>query len=89
MAATLQIRVVPRASRSEIIGLSEGVLRVRIAKPPTEGKANQALISLLAATMGVRPRDIWIIRGANARNKLVRIEGIEQEEAMARLGHPG
>ena len=86
MTATLRIRVVPRASTNEVIGQPEGVLRVKVAEPPTGGKANHALISLLAEKLGVRPSDVQIVRGANTRNKLVRIEGIGHDEALALLG---
>ena len=86
MVATLQVRVQPRAFRSEVIGLSEGVLRVRVTSPPIKGKANQAVISLLAEKLGIRPTDLRILKGLNSRNKVIRIEGIRQDEALQRLG---
>ncbi len=86
MVATLEVRVIPKASKSEVVGLCEGVLRVRIAAPPVEGKANRTLVVLLAERLGLRPGDVRIIRGASSRNKLVCIEGMGQEEALAALG---
>ncbi|MFQ5873076.1 MAG: DUF167 domain-containing protein [Dehalococcoidia bacterium] len=87
MVATLEVRVIPKASKSEVVGLRQGIVRVRIAAPPVEGKANQALIVLLAERLGLRPSDVRIIRGASSRNKLVCIEGMEQEEVLAILGN--
>lgn len=87
--ATLEIRVVQRASKSEVVGFTEGVLLVRVAAPATEGRANRALVRLLSQVLGVPPRDVRILRGEKSRSKLVRIEGIGPEEAMVRLDRQG
>jgi len=77
---TLAIRVTPRASRTEIIGvrdMTDGrlALAVRIASPPAEGKANAALIVFLAEILGVGRGAISLRAGTSARLKLVRISG--------------
>jgi uncharacterized protein (TIGR00251 family) len=77
---TLAVRVTPRASRTEIIGvhtMSDGrtALAVRLAAPPAEGKANMALIDFLGDVLGVGRSAISLRSGASARLKLVRISG--------------
>jgi len=71
----LTVHVVPRASRSEIVGEHNGALRVRIAAPPVDGAANKELIRLLAKTYGVAKRDVTVVSGESSRVKRVRIEG--------------
>src|SRR2546428_154842 len=66
-AVTFNVRVVPRASRSEIVGEHDGALRVRIAAPPVDGAADEELIKTLARVLGV-PRDsVEIVSDANSR----------------------
>lgn len=70
----LTVQVVPRASRSEIVGEHDGALRVRIAAPPVDGAANEELIKLLAKTFAVAKRDVSVVSGQTSRIKRVRIE---------------
>jgi uncharacterized protein (TIGR00251 family) len=79
------VRVTPRASRNEIAGSQEGVLRVRLCAPPVEGKANKALVAFLASVLGVSKQDIEIVGGHTGRQKVVHVEGISPREASARL----
>jgi hypothetical protein len=79
------VRVQPGAARDEVVGLEEGVLRVRVAAPPVKGRANAALVALLARTLGVSKGSIAILRGATGRTKVLSIEGLGREEALARL----
>jgi uncharacterized protein (TIGR00251 family) len=69
------VRVVPRASRSEITGEQSGALRVRIAAAPVEGAANQELIKLLAKSFKLPKNAVQIISGSTSKNKIVRIQG--------------
>jgi uncharacterized protein (TIGR00251 family) len=73
---TFQVQVVPRASRSEIVGERDGVLRIRIAAVPVDGAANEELMRLLARAMGVRRGAIEIIRGHSSKLKTVRVTGV-------------
>jgi uncharacterized protein len=82
----LRLRVVPRASRNAIAGVMEDALKIRLQAPPVEGKANKALVKLLAKTLGVPGRDISIIAGETGRNKRVRVAGVTTAEAEKRLG---
>ena len=74
---TFAVRIVPRASRSEITGEQSGALRVRIAAAPVEGAANQELIKLLAKTFKLPQKAVEIVSGAASKNKIVRIQGAD------------
>ena len=76
---TFTVRVVPRASRSEIAGEYEGSLRVRVAAPPVKGAANDELIRTIARAFGVRRSDVLITSGKLSKTKKVRVRGIEPE----------
>jgi uncharacterized protein (TIGR00251 family) len=73
-AVVLDISVVPGAKRTELIGLHDGALRVRLAAPPVDGKANDALVAWLADELGVQRRCIELIRGMTSRRKQARID---------------
>lgn len=73
---TVSVRVMPGARTSEVVDSSGAQLRVRIAAPAIEGKANTELQRFLAAHFGVRKSAITFVRGTHARDKIVRIEGI-------------
>ncbi len=65
-------------------GVIEGALKVRVAAPPIEGAANQALLRLLADVLGIARRDVRLVAGAAGRQKLVVVEGIPPEDLVAR-----
>ncbi|MBI5905973.1 MAG: DUF167 domain-containing protein [Deltaproteobacteria bacterium] len=83
--ATLPVRVVPRASREGVAGFEGGVLRIRLSAPPVEGKANEALVRFLAKALGVPRGRVTLAVGARGRSKVVRVDGMTTEEALARL----
>lgn len=70
----------PGAKRSAIERRADGELRVRIAAPAVEGKANRALVALLALRLGVAPSHVRLLRGEGSRYKLVEIDGLSQTE---------
>lgn len=78
-----RIRVVPRASRSEIAGVQDDALKLRITAPPVEGKANEACIDLIAGRLGVKKAQVTIIAGQASRTKTVAVTGIEKEAIAA------
>ena len=84
--ASLRVRAVPGARATEVAGLHAGALRVRVAAPPVEGKANAALLAFLADMLGLRRRDLRLAAGASARDKLVVIRGRTPEQVRASLG---
>ena len=67
------VRVQPRASRNELVGLRNGVLRVRLQAPPVEGAANEALIRFIANELGLSRRAVRIVSGFGSRNKVVEV----------------
>ena len=83
--AVIDIRVIPRARRNSVDGTRAGALLIRLAAPPVDGAANDALIEFLAELLGVPRRDISLIAGEKSRDKRVRIEGLAAEVATARL----
>jgi uncharacterized protein (TIGR00251 family) len=74
----LKVHVVPRASRSEVVGEHDGSLRVRVAAPPAEGAANKELIQILAKTFKVSRGAVVILSGHSGRLKQVSIEGVSK-----------
>jgi uncharacterized protein len=65
-------------------GVIDGVLRARVAAPPVEGAANQALLRLLADELGVARRAVRLVAGAAGRQKLVVVEGLTPDDVLAR-----
>ena len=82
-AITFAVRVVPRASRSEIAGEHDGALRVRVAAPPVEGAANDELTRTLARALGVPPRSVEIVAGRQSKSKQVRVSGVGAQQLLA------
>jgi uncharacterized protein (TIGR00251 family) len=81
----LAVKVTPNAGRSEITGVKEGILQVRIGAPPDKGKANRELVDFLSKMLGVRKSSILIIKGGTSRNKVIVIEGMTGDEILKRL----
>lgn len=75
-AAIFSVRVAPRASRSEVVGIYDGALKVRIASQPVDGAANAELIRLLAKKFGVAKSDVAIVSGETSKNKRVKITNL-------------
>ncbi len=70
------VRVVPRASRSEIIGEHDGALKVRISSAPVDGAANAELIRIFAKHFGVAKSDVSILTGETSKNKRIKIANV-------------
>jgi uncharacterized protein (TIGR00251 family) len=70
----VSLKVCPKSSREEVVKGSDGNLKVYIRQAPTDGKANKALIEVLAGYYKVRKRDIRIVTGSTNRNKIVEID---------------
>ncbi len=83
------MRLTPRAGVNEVVGERDGVLLVRVTAPPVDGRANDALCRLIARRARVGVRSVSVIRGAGAREKLVRVEGIGLQELRVALGLAG
>ena len=81
----IRIRVQPGASRNEVVGWDDAVLRLRVAAPPVEGRANVAVVELLAAKLGIAKGQVRVASGARARMKVIVVEGMGEEEVRERL----
>ena len=89
----IAVRLTPKASRNAIAGMApsgqgETVLKVMVTAVPEAGKANEALIKLLAKEWGVAKSSISLVAGATDRNKIVHVAG-DAADLMARLSHTG
>ncbi len=69
----VMVKVIPRASKDEVVGMQGETLKVRLRAPPVDGAANGALCGLLADYYGVKPSAVRIVRGQTSRLKMVEI----------------
>jgi uncharacterized protein (TIGR00251 family) len=81
----IDVRVVPRAGKTRVAGERDGALLIRLAAPPVDGAANEALIAFLAKTLDVPRRNVTLIVGETARAKTLDIVGISEATARLRL----
>ncbi|MEX2218754.1 MAG: DUF167 domain-containing protein [Phycisphaerales bacterium] len=90
MPVRLAIKAVPGARRDEIAGRLGDRLKVRTSAPPEDGRANSAVCALVAAALGIRPRDVRIVSGHARPEKVLEIDGVSEESVRALLaGGPG
>jgi uncharacterized protein len=83
--AWIEVRLAPRASRDELLGIRDGVLHARVCAAPVKGEANRAVCRLIARHAGVAPSRVEVIHGARGRSKLVRVAGLGLPELLAAL----
>jgi len=79
--ATVKIRVIPRAKKTQVAQRRGDAFVVRLQAPPVEGAANKALRKFLAKHLGIRAGDVSIASGEKSRDKTLLIDGISQKEA--------
>ena len=84
-ACTLELKVVPNAPRDEIAGWLGPALKVKVHAPALEGRANDALCAFLADHLGLPRRAVTLVRGDKSRQKIVRIDGLDDDALRARL----
>lgn len=89
--SALAVRVTPRASRNEIVEvLDDGTIRVRLASPPTDNEANDALLAFFSEILGVPTTQLEIVAGSVGRDKLISVVDMDVETAHQRiLAHLG
>jgi hypothetical protein len=85
----ISVKAVPRAARDEIVGWLGDALKIRVAAPPQDGRANAALESLLATALGLRKGAVRVAAGHGAARKRVEIDGLERAEIERRLAAAG
>lgn len=84
--AILTIQVQPKASTSECVGLHGNALKIRVAAPPVDGRANEALLAFLAQRLDVAHSTLAIHSGAGGRHKRVLCKTLTAADVLARLG---
>jgi len=84
-SARIKVHVQPRASRSEITGMHGDSIRIRLAAPPVDNAANEALIAFVAEALNLPKRQVRLATGATSRQKVLDIDGITTDRALERL----
>ncbi len=82
----LQLHVQPKGSKTKIVGLHDGRLKLTVASPPVDGKANKEVISFLASVLKIRKKDVVLTSGLQSRKKNVCISGLEAKDIRRILG---
>lgn len=75
----LTVRVIPNASRSEVVGREGATWKIRLAAPPIEGKANEALLRFLADALDLAPSEIDIVKGHASKTKILSVPMVEED----------
>jgi uncharacterized protein (TIGR00251 family) len=84
--ADLAVRLQPRARRNEVVGERGGSIVIRVTAPPLDNRANDALCRLIAKAAGVAPSKVTVVKGQTARDKVVRVEGVDDKALRQALG---
>jgi uncharacterized protein (TIGR00251 family) len=85
----LRVKVVPNSSRTQVAGVLGDALKVKVAQPAEGGRANRAVIELLASVLGVPAGQIALVSGQTSPRKVFRISGVAREVVEALLGAAG
>ena len=75
----LSLKVVPGSSRDEVVGWLGDSLKVKVKAPPEKGKANEAVVAMLADSLGVEASSIAVVSGHSSPAKIVAIDGVDDE----------
>jgi len=86
MACRIQLKVAPKSARNAILGWIGDSLKIAVTAAPEKGKANEAVIALLADRLRLPKSAFSIVRGATQSQKLVEICGQDEVEILRRLG---
>jgi hypothetical protein len=84
VTARLPVRLTPRGGADRIDGVRDGALRVRVAAPPVDGAANEALVRLIAAELDVPRGAVRLVAGVAARTKVVEVDGVDADAVTRR-----
>lgn len=79
------VKVQPKASRDQVVGYRDGVLQLRVTAPPDKGRANAAVVALLADALGVAKSRVRIVRGQSSRDKVLTVESLTPEDVRGIL----
>ena len=79
------VKVQPKASRDQVVGYRDDVLQLRVTAPPDKGRANAAVVALLAYALGVAKSRVRIVRGQSSRDKVLTVESLTPEDVRGIL----
>ena len=82
---TITVHVQPNANQNKVVGFRDGVLYIKVAAPPVNGKANKELVKFLSALLGIRKSGLGIERGTTSKTKVVAIRGLGQDMVLRLL----
>jgi hypothetical protein len=82
----IDVRVIPRARRTEIAGVRDNALLIRLAAPPVDNAANEALVDFLSSTLGISRSAIRVLAGATSRRKRLLVSGVNAERLRQLIG---
>jgi uncharacterized protein (TIGR00251 family) len=83
--ATLRLHIIPNAKANQVIGAHGAAIKIKLRAPAVEGKANAALRSFLAEQLKIPERNVALVSDQKSRNKLIRIDGLGEDDARRRL----
>lgn len=75
----VKVKVIPGARENGAVGFEGDILKVKLTAPPIEGKANKALVELLARLVGIRKGNVEIVKGLKSRQKLIRLTDVDED----------
>jgi uncharacterized protein (TIGR00251 family) len=84
----LEVYTQPRASKTELAGMHDGMVKIRVAAPAVENAANRALIEFIAQHLGIAKRCVHIVSGSSSRRKVLEIDGVADDVVGRALGLP-
>ena len=86
--ARLRVKIVPGSSRDGIVGWLVDVLKIKVKAPPEKGKANEAVVELLAAALGLTNDAVTVVGGHSSPSKVISVVGLDKESVKKALGWP-
>ena len=86
---SLKVRVVPGASQSEVSGWLGDMLKIRVTAQPEKGKANSAVVSLLANSLGISKKSVSVISGKTSQQKVIAVHGLSMAQVKRKLDANG
>jgi uncharacterized protein (TIGR00251 family) len=82
----LNLHIQPGAKKTEVVGLHGEALKIRLAAPPVDGKANEALLAFVATKVGVGKTAVELVSGQTSRAKRVRVDGVTVQDVLTGMG---
>ena len=86
MSTRIELHVIPKAKRTAVAGMHDGRIKLEIAAPPVDGKANLEVVRFLSKTLKLKKADVRLVSGLTSRQKVVDLDGLSLAEVFERLG---